>query len=138
MATVREVESTLEVLSGMFPGLQVSRDMIANWSRLLTEIPIPEVHRAIDHYAKTSNSPHAPTVSQVLGAIRDLNPARVPIFRGHITAPGERLASPELLKKQMQDARQKYPHLFEGRPVPEDAKEAISWVMGAVKTKAMR
>lgn len=135
MASDQEITGTLEIMAGMFQSFRPTEMAIQQWCRMLKDVPHSEILSALDHFTKTNPGPHAPTISQIFQALRDINPARVPKFEGHLKqSPTKPLASPELLRKQMLAAREKYPHLFDGRQVPElpDGKAAIAMLFGGI------
>lgn len=93
-----------------------SHETVAQWRRFLERYTISDVRRGLDHWVKNSASRYAPRLPELLNAI---GAAGVSLRRPQTAPQAERPVTPEKLLQQMRDARVKYPHLFDGRPVPE-------------------
>lgn len=118
MISNQDVTYLLELMTDMGLRTQpLTPSMLIEFRETLREYTRAEVIQALRRWYEQEPREFAPNGSTLLGACRQYLPPRRNLPSANTST--ERLATPALLLKQMKDARKKYPHLFDGRDLPE-------------------
>lgn len=108
--TEQDTVQYLKTIAAIYPAFQVTREHILAWSKYMTRYQIPEATKALDLYVTQSKSEFAPSISQIVGIIREQVTPQRKVFKAidhDNSTREERIDYVNRIKEQ-------YPDLFAG------------------------